>query len=132
MRRLRKFLIRSNRAPDGAGDGPQAVAAGLAMPDLSDPAVVSARSLADWYMTTRAGRADMPAFEAELSEAETWAVVNYARGLSFQPVMAAEVPAGAGRLAADLVTGAPPVVDAAPFALARFSDGSALREPAGI
>jgi glycine/D-amino acid oxidase-like deaminating enzyme len=39
---------------------------------------------------------------------------------------------GAGRLAADLVTAAPPVVDPAPFALARFSDGSALRAPVGI
>jgi glycine/D-amino acid oxidase-like deaminating enzyme len=39
---------------------------------------------------------------------------------------------GAGRLAADLATGAPPVVDAAPFALARFSDGSPLRAPVGI
>jgi glycine/D-amino acid oxidase-like deaminating enzyme len=39
---------------------------------------------------------------------------------------------GAGRLAADLASGAPPAVDAAPFALTRFSDGSALRAPVGI
>lgn len=39
---------------------------------------------------------------------------------------------GAGRLAADLVTGAPPVVDPAPFALARFFDGSRVRAPTGI
>jgi glycine/D-amino acid oxidase-like deaminating enzyme len=39
---------------------------------------------------------------------------------------------GAGRLAADLATGAPPVVDPAPFALARFFDGSPLKAPAGI
>ena len=38
----------------------------------------------------------------------------------------------AGRLAADLATGAPPVVDAAPFALTRFFDGSAIRTPGGI
>jgi glycine/D-amino acid oxidase-like deaminating enzyme len=31
---------------------------------------------------------------------------------------------GAGRLVADLVTGAPPLVDPAPFRLARFTDGS--------
>jgi glycine/D-amino acid oxidase-like deaminating enzyme len=39
---------------------------------------------------------------------------------------------GAGRLAADLAGDAPAVVDAAPFALGRFSDGSVLRTPAGI
>ncbi len=39
---------------------------------------------------------------------------------------------GAGRLAADLATGAPPVVDAAPFALKRFFDGSPIRTPSGI
>lgn len=39
---------------------------------------------------------------------------------------------GAGRLAADLATGAPPVVDPAAFALSRFHDGSKLRAPAGI
>ena len=39
---------------------------------------------------------------------------------------------GAGRLAADLATGAPPVVDPAPFRLSRFSDGSRMHAPAGI
>ncbi|MBR0679197.1 FAD-binding oxidoreductase [Roseomonas eburnea] len=39
---------------------------------------------------------------------------------------------GAGRLAADLATGAPPVVDATPFALARLVDGSPIRSPGGI
>ena len=39
---------------------------------------------------------------------------------------------GAGRLAADLATGAPTIVDAAPFALSRFFDGTPLRAPAGI
>jgi len=33
---------------------------------------------------------------------------------------------GAGRLAADLVSHAPPIVDPAPFRLSRFSDGSAI------
>jgi glycine/D-amino acid oxidase-like deaminating enzyme len=39
---------------------------------------------------------------------------------------------GAGWLAADLASGAAPVVNAAPFALERFFDGSALRAPVGI
>lgn len=38
----------------------------------------------------------------------------------------------AGRLAADLATGAPPVVDPAPFALNRFFDGSPIQTPTGI
>jgi glycine/D-amino acid oxidase-like deaminating enzyme len=39
---------------------------------------------------------------------------------------------GAGRLAADLASGAPPVVDPAPFALSRFFDGGRLPAPMGI
>lgn len=39
---------------------------------------------------------------------------------------------GAGRLAADLASGAPPVVDPAPFTLARFFDGRPLHAPQGI
>ncbi|MCB9947212.1 MAG: FAD-binding oxidoreductase [Rhodospirillaceae bacterium] len=38
----------------------------------------------------------------------------------------------AGRLAADLVTGAPPLVDPAPFRFQRFTDGSRPRPYAGI
>jgi glycine/D-amino acid oxidase-like deaminating enzyme len=39
---------------------------------------------------------------------------------------------GAGRLMAELVTGAPPCVDPAPFRFARFSDGTKLRPQVGI
>ncbi len=39
---------------------------------------------------------------------------------------------GAGRLTADLVTGATPIVDPAPFRLARFSDGSRPRPTTGF
>jgi glycine/D-amino acid oxidase-like deaminating enzyme len=39
---------------------------------------------------------------------------------------------GAGRLAADLVAGATPIVDPAPFRLARLADGSTLTTPAGM
>ncbi|MFN6956270.1 MAG: NAD(P)/FAD-dependent oxidoreductase, partial [Acetobacteraceae bacterium] len=38
----------------------------------------------------------------------------------------------AGRLAADLATGSPPIVDPEPFRLSRFHDGSPIRAPAGI
>jgi glycine/D-amino acid oxidase-like deaminating enzyme len=39
---------------------------------------------------------------------------------------------GAGRLMADLVAGAPPIVDASPYRFARFSDGSKLEVIAGF
>jgi glycine/D-amino acid oxidase-like deaminating enzyme len=39
---------------------------------------------------------------------------------------------GAGRLAADLVTGAPPVVDPKPFRFSRYTDGSKPRPYAGL
>jgi len=39
---------------------------------------------------------------------------------------------GAGRLTADLVTGAPPIVDATPYRFARFSDGSKVEIIAGF
>ena len=38
----------------------------------------------------------------------------------------------AGRLAADLATGAPPIVDPAPFRYSRFTDGSPITIDAGI
>ena len=91
--------------PDGAGDGPQAAADGLAMPNLADPAATAGSSLADWYMVTNTGRNAMPAFGDALSEAELWAVAAYARGFSFQPAVAAAVPVGSGRLSGQLVNG---------------------------
>ncbi len=39
---------------------------------------------------------------------------------------------GAGRLMADLVTGAPPIVDPAPFRFSRFTDGTRPRPQAGL
>jgi glycine/D-amino acid oxidase-like deaminating enzyme len=39
---------------------------------------------------------------------------------------------GAGRLMADLVTGAPPIVDPAPYRFSRFSDGSRIEVIAGF
>jgi glycine/D-amino acid oxidase-like deaminating enzyme len=39
---------------------------------------------------------------------------------------------GAGRLVADLVSGAPPAVDPTPYRLSRFSDGSRIRIESGL
>ena len=39
---------------------------------------------------------------------------------------------GAGRLAADLATGASPIVDPTAFRFSRFSDGSPIKVEAGL
>jgi len=89
----------------GAGDGPQAVADGLTMPDLTDPALAASRSLADWHALTAAGQGAMPPFADVLSDEEIWAAATYARSFSFQPAMAAAAPAGAGQLSGHLLNG---------------------------
>lgn len=89
----------------GAGDGAQAVAAGLAMPNLADPDVAAAQSLDAWSQITRAGQGEMPAFAADLSDEEIWASVEYARTFAFPPLRAAAVPAGAGRLSGRVTNG---------------------------
>lgn len=90
---------------DGAGAGPRAVADGLIMPDLTDPSVTVSRSLADWHTVTSAGRGAMPAFAATLSDAQIWAVAQHARSFTFQPVVAAVVPPGTGRLTGQVING---------------------------
>ncbi len=89
----------------GAGDGPQAVADGLAMPDLTDPALTAGRSLADWHALTAAGQGEMPPFASSLSDEEIWAAVAYARSFTFAPAVAAAAPAGAGQLSGQLLNG---------------------------
>lgn len=91
--------------PGGAGDGPQALADGLAMPNLTDPAVAADRSLADWHGLTSAGQGEMPAFAGVLSDAEIWAAATYARSLSFAPAGAASAPLGAGVLSGQVLNG---------------------------
>jgi mono/diheme cytochrome c family protein len=89
----------------GVGDGPQALADGLAMPNLADPAVAAGRSLADWYGVTNAGQGAMPAFAGLLSDEEIWAAATYARSFSFAPDIAAAAPQGAGVLSGQVLNG---------------------------
>lgn len=92
--------------PAGAGDGAQAAADGLAMPNLADPAFTAGRSLDDWYTATSAGQDAMPGFADALADEEIRAAVAYARSFSFAPVVAAPAPAGAGQLSGQVLNGA--------------------------
>jgi mono/diheme cytochrome c family protein len=91
--------------PDGAGAGPQAVADGLAVPDLTDSTLAASRSLADWYAVTSQGQGAMPGFADTLSETEIWAAVQVARTFVVQPVAATTVLTGTGRLTGQVTNG---------------------------
>lgn len=91
--------------PAGAGDGAQAVADGLAMPNLADPSFTAGRSLQDWYTVTSAGQGAMPGFAGALTEEQMWAAVTYARSFTFQPNVAAAAPAGDGQLSGQVLNG---------------------------
>ena len=91
--------------PDGAGAGPQAVAAGLAVPDLTDAGLAANRSLSDWYDVTSQGQGAMPGFVDTLSEMEIWAAVQVARTFTVQPVGATTVLTGTGRLTGQVTNG---------------------------
>ncbi len=91
--------------PDGAGAGPQAVAAGFTMPDLTDSSLTASRSLSDWYDVTSQGQGAMPGFAETLSEAEIWAAVQVARTFTVQPVGATTVLTGTGRLTGQVTNG---------------------------
>lgn len=91
--------------PDGAGAGPQAVDAGLAMPDLTDSALTANRSLSDWYTVTSQGQGAMPGFAETLSETEIWAAVQVARTFTVQPIAATTVLTGTGRLTGQVTNG---------------------------
>jgi mono/diheme cytochrome c family protein len=90
---------------DGTGNGPEAEADGMAVPNLADPGLTVSRSLDDWHAVTSAGQGAMPAFAGALSDAEIWAAVQHARSFTFQPLVVAVVPAGAGRLTGQVVNG---------------------------
>lgn len=97
---------------DGAGAGPQAVAAGLAMPDLTDGSFTASRSLSDWYTVSSQGQGAMPGFGDVLSEEEIWAAVQTARTFAAPPVAAAAPPVaaaavltGTGRLTGQVSNG---------------------------
>lgn len=113
--------------PGGAGDGPQALADGLALANLADPAVTAGRSLDDWHGLISAGQGEMPAFAGALSDEEIWAAATYARSFSFAPAVAAAAPQGAGVLSGQLLNGTTGQPVQAQITLNIFDNFEALR-----
>ena len=89
--------------PQGAGDGPEAVANGWQMPDLSDLNAATARSDEEWFQTVSDGGGNMPAFSSSLSEDDRWAAVQFARTFSYEPARTPTLAAGEGRLLGKVV-----------------------------
>ncbi len=71
----------------GAGDGPKAKESSRPVPNFSDPAYLIVRSDTDLWKTVTNGLGNaMPAFKDELDDNARWAVVAYARSLSWEGV----------------------------------------------
>ncbi len=112
----------------GAGDGPQALAEGWQLVNLADLAYSSQQSLDDWFQVASQGRGAMPALGGQLSAADLWAAVTYARTFSFQPPAALTTVKGEGRIAGVVTNGTPggDSVTGLTVALHPFRDGEAL------
>jgi mono/diheme cytochrome c family protein len=65
----------------GKGDGPKAAKIDISCGDFTSEEFTKL-SDGELYWKTTEGRKPMPAFKAELSDNERWAVINYIRSLS--------------------------------------------------
>ena len=110
--------------PQGAGDGPDAVANGWQVPDLTDPNIAISSSDAQWFETVSNGRGDMPAYADTLTEDERWAAVQFARTFSYEPARTLALPKGDGRLSGRVVnsTAGGSIEAGAPITLYPFED----------
>ena len=73
---------------EGKGDGPQATALGVRLPDFSDQEYMANRSAADFFQVVSEGVSpNMPAYAEQLSEAERWQLTDYLRSLSFSGML---------------------------------------------
>lgn len=91
----------------GAGDGPEAVAKNWTLPDFSDPAYASQRSLTDWFQTASQGQGNMPAFADVLSEQDLWNVSAFMRTFSSEPLAPLTLPSGDGVIRGAVSNGTP-------------------------
>lgn len=71
------------------GDDGQSMILGAA--NFSDPRFASHQSPSDFYVVTTQGKGSMPAWQARLSQDERWAVIDYLRTFSYDPLVAGEV-----------------------------------------
>ena len=89
--------------PGGAGDGSDAAANNLQMPDLTDLNVATGRSDEQWFQTVSDGSGNMPGFADSLTEDERWAAVQFARTFSYEPARTPALAPGDGRLSGTVV-----------------------------
>jgi mono/diheme cytochrome c family protein len=88
----------------GKGDGPQAPPS---TPDLTTFEQTFGRSLAQWFDVLTQGRGDMPAFERTLTDGERWAVLEYVRSFTYQPLAAPIFEPGEGTITGMVTNGTP-------------------------
>jgi mono/diheme cytochrome c family protein len=91
----------------GAGNGPQALAAQWQMADLSDLDYTAQQSLDGWFQVVSGGRSAMPAFGDSLEESDIRAAVQYARTFSYRPLIGASLPEGQGKLVGQVINATP-------------------------
>lgn len=108
----------------GAGDGPQAVANNLQMPDLTDFNTASGRSDEQWFQSVSSGVGDMPGFAGSLTEDERWAAVQYARSFSYEAARTPAMTPGKATLSGQIVnnTAGGGIEAGAPVTLHPFED----------
>src|SRR5262249_50805142 len=80
----------------GAGDGPDAKISARPVPNFSDPLYLISHSDTDlWNTVTNGLGAVMPSFKGSLDDNARWAVVAYARSLTWEGVGASAAAAAA-------------------------------------
>ncbi len=66
----------------------------LGAADFTDLRFVDDKAPRDFYLTVTQGKGSMPAWQGRLSQEERWAVIDYLRTFSYEPVLPGEVVAG--------------------------------------
>lgn len=96
----------------GAGDGPKAKGLGRPVPNFSDPAYLITHSDTDlWKTVTNGLGSAMPAFKDQLDDNARWAVVAYARSLTWEGLTFGAPAATPSATAASTAAATPQIPD---------------------
>ena len=87
---LGQHLYDTNCAACHGADGTGAV---LGAADFTDLRLVDDRAPRDFYLIVTQGKGSMPAWQGRLSQNERWAVIDYLRTFSYDPVLPGEIVA---------------------------------------
>ena len=85
---LGQHLYETNCAACHGADGTGAV---LGAADFTDLRFVDDRAPRDFYLTVTQGKGSMPAWQGRLSQGDRWAVIDYLRTFSYDPLLPGEV-----------------------------------------